>query len=290
MKKSTLYIIIVGIIAIAAMIFIYQSIPDVNELAISEYTDEEYIDPDSMPVDEDTYSNPNLGREDKNIDIKASYSNKIVYGSNSDLGIEELRDDCQRRGGTFNECGSACGPEAEGCIEVCTYTCEIDRDTSVKELNVSEIDWKYYYSKNFKVGFDFLPSMNIEKNQDGSVSFLYFGDTQGFGTEVYDGIVFTVNRVLNRDDLSIREYTETRFDENEIATVADEISEYTLNDISGYSYSLISAGTETTYIFLPLEDDTILEIRYIAADPGDEGYQDVVDHMLDSMVIEKYSI
>lgn len=273
MKKSTLYIIILGIVAVAAMIFIYQSIPDTNELAVSKYMDDGYI-------------NPDLVEEDANVNIKASYRNKVVYGSNPDLSVEDLRDDCEARGGSFNECGSACGPEADACIEVCAYTCEFDEEESLEDLDVSEIDWSYYYSEEFRVAFDYLPSMNIESNQDGSISFVHLGPTQELGTEVYDGIIFSVNRIINRDNLSIREYTENRLNDNEIATVVEGIGEYTLNDISGYSYSLLSAGTETTYIFLPLEDNTILELRYSVSDPGDEGYQEVVDYMLDSMVIE----
>ena len=38
--------------------------------------------------------------------------------------MEEYRSDCEQRMGVFNECGSACGPEAEVCIDVCSMICE----------------------------------------------------------------------------------------------------------------------------------------------------------------------
>jgi|GEM_PF-2935807 hypothetical protein len=270
MNKSKLYIIILAIVAVAAMIFIYQSIPDTNDLEVSEYIDDQYI-------------NTDLGEED--INIKASYSNKIVYGSSDDFNIEALRGDCEDRGGTFNECGSPCGPEADACIEVCAYTCEFEEQTSVEEEELSQIDWENYYNEEFRVGFSYLPTMNIESNQDGSISFVHLGPTQELGTEVYDGIIFSVNRIDNTEDLSLSEYAQMRLDNNEIATVAEEVSEYESNNLSGYSYSLISAGSETTYIFLRHENNSILELRYSVSDPGDYGYQEMVDYMLNSIVI-----
>ncbi len=47
----------------------------------------------------------------------------IRYGENMS-NMEEYRSDCERRMGVFNECGSACGPEAEVCIDVCSMICE----------------------------------------------------------------------------------------------------------------------------------------------------------------------
>lgn len=56
---------------------------------------------------------------------EAEFPNKIVYGTSQDLDAEALKKDCDARGGQFNTCGSVCGPEAEVCIQVCAFTCEL---------------------------------------------------------------------------------------------------------------------------------------------------------------------
>lgn len=62
--------------------------------------------------------------EAPHVPIQAQFENKIVYGTNGSLDVEELKDDCRRRSGRFNECGSVCGPKEEICIQVCAFTCE----------------------------------------------------------------------------------------------------------------------------------------------------------------------
>lgn len=60
------------------------------------------------------------------VSIVAEFENKVVYGTDqSSLDQAALKKDCDARGGTFNACGSVCGPEAEACIQVCAFTCEL---------------------------------------------------------------------------------------------------------------------------------------------------------------------
>lgn len=59
------------------------------------------------------------------VQIENMFKDKIIYGS----GLEEkdpepYKKDCEARGGTFNECGSPCAPDADICAQVCAYTCE----------------------------------------------------------------------------------------------------------------------------------------------------------------------
>ncbi len=58
-------------------------------------------------------------------DIKyVEYDDKLVYSMKPNISLVQLEADCEERGGTFDECGSACPSDAEGCIEMCAYTCE----------------------------------------------------------------------------------------------------------------------------------------------------------------------
>lgn len=61
----------------------------------------------------------------QNVPTEAVYETKVVYGVGSEISVSESKKDCDARGGTFNECGSPCAPDAESCIEVCAYTCEL---------------------------------------------------------------------------------------------------------------------------------------------------------------------
>jgi len=61
---------------------------------------------------------------DIHVPIQDEFENKIVY-SVADGNFNEAlyRDHCEKRGGTFNTCGSVCD-EDEICIQVCALTCE----------------------------------------------------------------------------------------------------------------------------------------------------------------------
>jgi len=71
-----------------------------------------------------------LPKDDKetvedNIPIMNQFDKKIVYGiSGSLLDLEVIRDDCDKRGGIFDECGTTCASNAKACDTVCALTCE----------------------------------------------------------------------------------------------------------------------------------------------------------------------
>lgn len=58
------------------------------------------------------------------VPILYEYLNKVVYTMNVNADIESYQNDCDSRGGTFNQCGTVCESSAEACIGVCALTCE----------------------------------------------------------------------------------------------------------------------------------------------------------------------
>ncbi len=68
-----------------------------------------------------------LPAEAPQVPIESQFENKIVYGTSGDLDANALKRDCDARGGTFNTCGSVCPSDAEVCIQVCAYTCELKK-------------------------------------------------------------------------------------------------------------------------------------------------------------------
>jgi len=69
------------------------------------------------------------------IPIIKKFDGKIVYTINMDFDQTLLQQDCQRREGTFKQCGSICEPGVSVCAEVCAYTCEqilVDEDKMIR--------------------------------------------------------------------------------------------------------------------------------------------------------------
>lgn len=57
-----------------------------------------------------------------------TYREKIVYTADQSVDTAPFKKDCAARGGRFNECGSACPPDAMVCAEVCAFTCELKNE------------------------------------------------------------------------------------------------------------------------------------------------------------------
>lgn len=60
-----------------------------------------------------------------NVPVMKAFAGKIVYTTDMDMDTAPFREDCERMGGEFNECGDVCPPGADMCAQVCAYTCEL---------------------------------------------------------------------------------------------------------------------------------------------------------------------
>ncbi|MBX4211173.1 MAG: hypothetical protein KW806_00010 [Candidatus Yanofskybacteria bacterium] len=58
------------------------------------------------------------------VPVQNDYGSKIVYTTETDGDQTSFREDCAKRGGQFNACGSPCAADADFCIQVCALTCE----------------------------------------------------------------------------------------------------------------------------------------------------------------------
>ncbi len=86
---------------------------------------------------------------DEEIPIEIEYPNKIVYTTQTNVDPKALKEDCQERQGSFNECGSICRPEAEACLSKCAYTCNLKEIYKDMDKN-----WEEYHNK--KAGLKIL--------------------------------------------------------------------------------------------------------------------------------------
>lgn len=75
-------------------------------------------------VDTNGAASVNLNGQQVNLNAPVNAVEDIIYGTNMDPAIvEQSREDCKQRGGTFSECGSAC-KEGEMCIAACALRCD----------------------------------------------------------------------------------------------------------------------------------------------------------------------
>jgi hypothetical protein len=144
-------------------------------------------------------------------------------------------------------------------------------------------DWQIYEpDSNWSISYP--KKMQTRENQDGSVSFILLGPTQTQGTEVYDGIIFTVETGVYTEN-SFQSFAENGYQENADEPTTSEITDLTqvsIQDKKAYQYTVTSLG-EFTHIYIQGAGKTYAHISMLIEDPGDESFQEIADKMLDSL-------
>lgn len=218
------------------------------------------------------------------IPLLQGYEGKVVYTTDLSFNRQKLEDDCQTRGGEFNNCGTTCAPDAAACVQVCAYTCE---NISNNEKNTSENwhqsdDWITYQNNEAGYEIDYLSQMRVEDSRSDMVRFQFFGPTQELGTEIYDGISLTIQT----EEIGGRTVEELARDSlvsvQPIGEVTKPLEEATLHGMSGYAYTAETLGT-IHHLILEWQAGHALHISYSAPDPDNRSYAMVVDTMLSSL-------
>jgi len=226
--------------------------------------------------------------EETNADIISNeYPTKIVY-TNDLSSAEKMKDDCSQRGGTFNTCGSPCAPEAEICIEVCAYTCELSDQpkplTPATDLNTD--NWLSYSNKELGFSIKYPTTLNKKEGEGSPVAFSVWGPTQEPDTEFYDGINISFNKETYEGTTSFESFINTQLEtEKEIAESVSQPLPVTIGGKSAFRVDIVGMGTYTNY-YIPLDASYYLLISVMAPDPTGQGYEAIVNKMLESITFE----
>jgi hypothetical protein len=231
----------------------------------------------------------NGGRDQ--VPIQAEYESKVVYTTSQENADEAaLRRHCDDLGGEFNTCGSACAPDAATCVQVCAYTCELSgkdengEDLPTDGISMDTANWSEYTNQELGFSVKYPPELDLEENQ-ARASFVYWGPTQREGTELYDGISFTVSHDVYSSEISLEQYIGAKLGEAEITgEIIMPMATTTLGGVQGYSYTISSLG-EITHIIVPVDDNQVLDVHYLAPDPGSNGFQEAVGKLLGTFEI-----
>ena len=144
------------------------------------------------------------------------------------------------------------------------------------------VDWKTYSTSTYEVKY---PSEIIPKEQEGSaVTFSKWGPTQKEGTELYDGysVSFVPREIPNT---TLESYVNAKIEEvkkQEVSKVTSGPNVKTINGYRGLSYVEEGLGTYTQIILESKDKIMFVEISVLVSDPGNLGFQEVVDNILSS--------
>lgn len=222
----------------------------------------------------------NPGQTGPVVSVEAEFSSKIVYTTNTATNTASFIQDCDQRGGTFNDCGSICAPDAEMCAEVCAYTCEFDK-------NREENSRSGYDGGLIDINFTYPARFQLEERPDFDlVKLTFIGPTQQEGTEVYDGIIinFRLEDIPENADLETAAKQAAQANP-EVTEIINPVSQSQLAGYEAYTYRSRSLGEYTHYI-LNYSGDQFLHISYTAPDPENQGYQQIVNEILDSLSMD----
>ena len=149
-------------------------------------------------------------------------------------------------------------------------------------------DWEIYEAE---AGWSIRYPEAVEVTEGRAVSFMMFGPTQKEGTEFYDGISLTA-RSGALGGLSLMEFVNDKVEEIEGDPVSDVVEGPTAVSIGEYNgYRLTTSGFGTfEYYYLPLGESGYLEIIDATQDPTGQGYEEMVEMMLDSIIITEVSL
>ncbi len=146
--------------------------------------------------------------------------------------------------------------------------------------------WETFSSEEIGFSIEYPSDINISRMED-TVVMTKQGPTQRQNTEFYDGISLSFSSGP-LGERSLREFAEEEAIGYRQQPVVDEVSNLrfvTINDISGYSFDVVSLG-ERTYIYLPQGEDRYLQIINATVDPANQGFSETVNLMFSTLRIK----
>lgn len=151
---------------------------------------------------------------------------------------------------------------------------------NVSDFNREEeipADWKTYSNSDLGFMMKYDPRLTVRESPNVT-AFYMAGRTQTEGTELYDGLAVSVNK--EPVEGTFDDYVKGHMDIiKQVGEITNPLEDIKLNGIEAKTYSANSLG-DYTFILIPVDQKTALSVSYIAPDPENNGYMDIVDRML----------
>lgn len=139
-------------------------------------------------------------------------------------------------------------------------------------------DWKLYSSDTVGFSMYYDPSFILREDTKTDVRFYRQGPSQRGQTEMYDGMIVTVRKVDVVGDTQA--YIDDQVEQyRDIGSITEPLHDSRLNGIPTKEFGASGLG-DARVIFVPDDDQTLLEVSYMAPDPTNAGFQKTIDLML----------
>lgn len=158
--------------------------------------------------------------------------------------------------------------------------------TSPKPTSQDEMDWQTYTSQDLGFAVRHPEDVEVQRRQDGSITFIKWGPTQREGTEFYDGIRVQITQG-QLGGKSLRAFVEQKVQEEKndpVTQTVSSIEQVSIGGKIGYKYD-ISAFGDRTINYLPKGNGEYLRIIDGTIEPKNQGFKQTVKRMLASLRI-----
>ena len=141
--------------------------------------------------------------------------------------------------------------------------------------------WKMYTNNDMGFSMAYDPSLTVQQDNDNEVRFYRNGPTQKGQTEMYDGMLLSVQKITAPE--GVQAYIDTHIKEvAESSTITAPLRTGMLNGLSIQTFDASGLGDFTT-IFIPVDDANLFELSYMVVDPTNAGFQETMDAILSSI-------
>lgn len=145
-------------------------------------------------------------------------------------------------------------------------------------------DWKLYSSDTMGFSMYYDPSLTLQEDTKTDVRFYKQGPSQRGQTEMYDGVIVTVRKVSVPNGGQV--YIDDQIEQyKNVGNIIVPLHDSKLNGISTKEYGASGFG-DAKMIFVPINNQTLLEVSYMVPDPTNAGFQKTVDLMLSTFKLK----
>ncbi len=149
--------------------------------------------------------------------------------------------------------------------------------------------WNLYEPEGMGFKIYHPDDVNTRITPDGYAQLFIEGPTQEPNTEFYDGISLVI-RPEALQGRTLAEVANEKTSEAPIETIVEEPSSITINSIEGITYTVEGIGTQQ-HILLPfMNEGAYLHIINTTADPEMQGFNELVNEMLETLELNSKNI
>lgn len=157
--------------------------------------------------------------------------------------------------------------------------------TQVQNTMQIPADYKKYESSEYSIYYH--PEMEVRNEAPGITSFVLVGPTQKGQTELYDGIIFSIQSG-NYTQNTLRDFIDSeveQFKKDGVTQITSGVISVIIGNKTGYEFSTRSLG-EVRQIYLDKGNKEFIHVTLLVDDPSNAGFDEVVNHMFQGLTFK----